>query len=141
MGVSTCALAQPDLTHVDNVNAAGNATLHWEVFSPIGAEEFVHNEIKVFDLGFTLLSPTPHLIGPNVDTGVLPTGWVMPSFLYNANTFAHCYVGVQITSLDGGVTQDASPSSQPICSIHLSALAGVNPGDIDLVWNLSLIHI
>ena len=28
---------------------------------------------------------------------VLPTGWVMPSFLYDANQLAHCYVGIQKT--------------------------------------------
>lgn len=135
IGVSTYAFAQPDMTHVDNVNAAGNATLYWEVFSPTGAEEFVHNEIKVFDLSLNELSINPHIIGPDVTSGVLPTGWVMPSFMYNANTFAHCYVGVQVTTLDGGVTQDPSPPSPMLCSIHLSAVIGVNPGEIDLVWN------
>ena len=89
IGFSFNAYAQPDLTHVDNVNAAGNATLHWEVFSPVGAEEFLHNEIKVFDLLLNELSINPHIIGPDVNTGVLPTGWVMPSFMYDANTFAH----------------------------------------------------
>ena len=43
-------LPPPNLTHVNNVNAAGNATLHWDVFSPVGNEEFLQNEIKVFDL-------------------------------------------------------------------------------------------
>ena len=129
------SFAQPQMTHVDNVNAAGNATLHWEVFSPVGAEEFVHNEIKVFDLSLNELSINPHIIGPDVNTGVLPTGWVMPNFMYDANTFAHCYVGVQVTTLDGGVTQDPSPPSPMLCSIHLSAVEGANPGDIDLVWN------
>ena len=134
-GTSFLSFAQPQMTHVDNVNAAGNATLHWEVFSPVGAEEFVHNEIKVFDLSLNELSINPHIIGPDVNTGVLPTGWVMPNFMYDANTFAHCYVGVQVTTLDGGVTQDPSPPSTMLCSIHLSAVEGVNPGEIDLVWN------
>ena len=40
-------LPPPNLTHVNNVNAAGNATLHWDVFSPVGDEEFLQNEIKV----------------------------------------------------------------------------------------------
>ena len=129
-------MAQPDLTHVDNVNAAGNATLYWEVFLPVGAEEFVHNEIKVFDMSMNLLSTTPHIIGPDVNTGVLPTGWVMPSFLYNANSFAHCYSAEQITTLDGGTTLEASPSSPTLCSIHASAVESVsNPGNIDLEWN------
>ncbi|MBM55767.1 MAG: hypothetical protein CMB32_04335 [Euryarchaeota archaeon] len=135
-GIGICAVAQPDLTHVDNVNAAGNATLYWEVFAPVGAEEFVHNEVKVFDMSMNLLSPTPHIIGPDVNTGVLPTGWVMPSFLYNANSFAHCYSAEQITTLDGGVTLDSSPSSPTLCSIHVNAVESVsNPGNIDLEWN------
>ena len=40
-----------------------------------------------------------------------------------------------INLLDGGVTQDPSPPSPMLCSIHLSAVIGVNPGEIDLVWN------
>ena len=36
-------LPPPNLTHVNNVNAAGNATLHWDVFSPVGAEEFLQS--------------------------------------------------------------------------------------------------
>ena len=93
--------AQPNLTHVNNVNAAGNATLYWDVFTTVGGEEFVRNEIKVFDLTGGYLSPAPHLVGPNNETGVLPTGWVMPSFLYNANDYAHCFTAVQITTMNG----------------------------------------
>ena len=29
----------PTLTHVNNVNAAGNATLHWDIFQQDGTEE------------------------------------------------------------------------------------------------------
>ena len=72
--VGTFGIAQPTLTHVNSVNAAGNATLHWEVFISQAGEEFVHNEIKVFDTNWNILSPQPHIVGPNTDTGVLPTG-------------------------------------------------------------------
>jgi hypothetical protein len=62
LGLGNTAYAQPNLTHVDNVNAAGNATLYWDVFTPVTTEEFIHNEIKVFDIPGTLLSPSPHLL-------------------------------------------------------------------------------
>ena len=61
--------AQPDLTHVNNVNAAGNATLYWEVFASLGGEEFIRNEIQVYDIPGVLLSPSPHLVGTNTETG------------------------------------------------------------------------
>ena len=131
--VGSGAFAQPTLTNVDNVNAAGNATLHWELFAPVGGEEFVYNEIKVFDLAGGLLSPGPHIIGPDLTTGQLPTGWVMPSILYNADDYACCYVAVQVTTNDGGATTDPSLSSPFLCSIHLSAIEGA--GGIDLAWN------
>jgi gliding motility-associated-like protein len=133
IGVGSGAIAQPTLTHVDNVNAAGNATLYWDLFMPVGTEEFVHNEIKVFDLAGGLLSPSPHIIGPDLTTGQLPTGWVMPSILYNADDYACCYAAVQVTTNDGGVTNDPSLSSPFLCTIHLGASEG--PGGIDLVWN------
>ena len=135
LGLENTTYAQPNLTHVDNVNAAGNATLHWDVFTPVTTEEFIHNEIKVFDIPGTLLSPAPHLVAPNLDTGVLPTGWVMPSFLYNANVYAHCYTAVQVTSLDGGTTNDSSPQSPFLCSIHVNASVGAGVDEIDLIWN------
>ncbi|MFB1019391.1 MAG: hypothetical protein QMC37_04040, partial [Flavobacteriales bacterium] len=135
LGLGNTAYAQPNLTHVDNVNAAGNATLYWDVFTPVTTEEFIHNEIKVFDIPGNLLSPSPHLISPNLETGVLPTGWVMPSFLYNANTYAHCYTAVQVTSVDGGTTNDSSPVSPFLCSIHVNASVGTGADEVDLVWN------
>ena len=55
-------LPPPNLTHVNNVNAAGNATLHWDVFSPLGDEEFLQNEIKVFDLQTNPLGNQWHII-------------------------------------------------------------------------------
>ena len=92
MGVNFCAIAQPTLTHLDNVNASGNGTLHWEVFTPsLAVEEFEHNEINVFDMSMTLLSPTPHIVGPDLTTGVLPTGMVTQNFLYNLTDLAHCF--------------------------------------------------
>ena len=135
LGLGNTAYAQPNLTHVNNVNAAGNATLYWDVFTPVTTEEFIHNEIKVFDIPGTLLSPSPHLVAPNLDTGVLPTGWVMPSFLYNANAYAHCYTAVQVTSVDGGTTNDNSPASPFLCSIHVNASVGAGADEVDLVWN------
>ena len=127
--------AQPNLTHVNNVNAAGNATLYWDVFTTVGSEEFVRNEIKVFDLTGIYLSPAPHLVGPNNDTGVLPTGWVMPSFIYNANDYAHCFTAVQITTMNGGTTDDVSPVSPSLCSIHLNASIGAGIDEVELEWN------
>ena len=96
-------LPPPNLTHVNNVNAAGNATLHWDVFFPVGDEEFLQNEIKVFDLQTNPLGNQWHIITSEIVNGnlILPTGWVMPSFLYDANQLAHCYVGVQKTEEDG----------------------------------------
>ncbi|MDE0917995.1 MAG: gliding motility-associated C-terminal domain-containing protein [Flavobacteriales bacterium] len=135
LGLGNTAYAQPNLTHVNNVNAAGNATLYWDVFTPATTEEFIHNEIKVFDIPGILLSPSPHLVAPNLDTGVLPTGWVMPSFLYNANAYAHCYTAVQVTSVDGGTTNDNSPQSPFLCSIHVNASVGTGADEVDLVWN------
>ena len=135
IGVSTCAFAQPDFTHVNQVNAAGNATVHWDPFVSVAGEEFWYNEIKVLDLTGNLLNSEVHIIGPDINTGVLPTGWVMPTFLYNGNAFAHCFVGEQITTLDGGTTLDSSPTSQPLCSIHISAVPGATAGEVDLTWN------
>ena len=128
-------LPPPNLTYVDNVNNAGNATLHWTVFSPIGEEEFVQNEIKVFDLDQNALSNQWHIISSEIINGnlVLPTGWVMPSFLYDANQLAHCYVGVQVTVEDG--LQSVSDPSPFLCQIHLSLSEGATPGTVDLVWN------
>ncbi|HIB77013.1 MAG TPA: gliding motility-associated C-terminal domain-containing protein [Flavobacteriales bacterium] len=135
LSLGSDALSQPNLTHVDNVNAAGNATLYWDVFTPVTTEEFIHNEIKVFDIPGVLLSPSPHLIAPDLESGVLPTGWVMPSFLYNANAYAHCYTAVQVTSIDGGATTDMSPQSPFLCSIHVDASVGTGVDEVDLVWN------
>jgi hypothetical protein len=126
-------LPPTDLTHVNNVNAAGNATLHWNLFAPVGSEDFVQNEIKVFDLAQNPLATQWHIVGPDLTTGQLPTGWVMPSFLYDANQFAHCYVAVQVT-VEGGV-QSVSDPSPFLCSIHVSIDEGVNPGEVDLTWN------
>ena len=44
------AFSQPDFTHVNQVNAAGNATVHWEPFASVGGEEFWQNEIKILDV-------------------------------------------------------------------------------------------
>jgi gliding motility-associated-like protein len=141
LGFGSTSYAQPNLTHVDNVNAAGNSTLHWDVFTPVTTEEFIRNEIKVFDLLENLLSPNPHLVGPYIDTGTgditLPTGWVTPSFLYNLNTSAHCFTAVQVTVtiLDGDSTIDISPPSPFLCSIHVSSSIGAGIDEVDLAWN------
>ena len=134
---SSVAQAQvpPNLTHVDNVNNAGNATLHWDVFTPVGAEEFVQNEIKVFDLDQNPLGTQWHIISSEIIMGnlVLPTGWVMPSFLYDANQLAHCYIGVQVTVENG--LQSVSDPSPFLCSIHVSIDEGATSGTVDLTWN------
>ena len=128
-------LPPPTLTHVDNVNFAGNATLHWEVFSPVGAEEFVQNEIKVFDVDQNALGTQWHIISSEIINGnlVFPTGWVMPSFLYDANQLAHCFVGVQVT-VENGV-QSVSDPSPFLCQIHLSLEEGAVAGTVELSWN------
>ena len=129
------AQSPPNLTHVDNVNNAGNATLHWDVFSALGTEEFVQNEIKVFDLDQNPLGTQWHIISSEIINGnlVLPTGWVMPSFLYDANQLAHCFIGVQIT-VDNDL-QSVSDPSPFLCSIHVSIEEGATPGTVDLEWN------
>ena len=129
------AQSPPNLTHVDNVNNAGNATLHWDVFSPLWTEEFVQNEIKVFDLDQNPLGTQWHIISSEIINGnlVLPTGWVMPSFLYDANQLAHCFIGVQIT-VDNDL-QSVSDPSPFLCSIHVSIEEGATPGTVDLEWN------
>ena len=129
------AQSPPNLTHVDNVNNAGNATLHWDVFSPLGTEEFVQNEIKVFDLDQNPLGTQWHIISSEIINGnlVLPTGWVMPSFLYDANQLAHCFIGVQIT-VDNDLQSVSNPSPF-LCSIHVSIEEGATPGTVDLEWN------
>lgn len=130
---SVAQLPPPDFTHVNSVNAAGNATLHWNIFSPVGGEAFVQNEVKVFDLDQNALSNQWHIIAPDQVTGQLPTGWVMPSFLYDANQMAHCYVGVQVTVENGA--QSVSDPSPFLCSIHVGIQEGASPGDVDLTWN------
>ena len=140
LGMLMCTLGwsqlpPPTFTHVDNVNNAGNATLHWEVFSPVGGEDFVQNEIKVFDLDQNALGNQWHIISSEIINGnlVLPTGWVMPSFLYDANQLAHCFIGVQVTVENG--LQSVSDPSPFLCQIHLDLEEGAAPGTVDLSWN------
>ena len=129
------AQSPPNLTHVDNVNNAGNATLHWDIFAASGTEEFVQNEIKVFDLDQNPLGTQWHIISSEIVNGnlVLPTGWVMPSFLYDANQLAHCYTGLQITV--DNTLQSVSDQSPFLCSIHVNIEEGATPGTVDLEWN------
>ena len=138
MGLGFSVVAQPTLTHVDNINAAGSATLYWEVFTSTAGEEFERNEVKVFDLNANLLSATPHFVSYSIDeidgSIIYPTGWTTPSVLYDFTSQAHCFTAVQVTTLDGGTTYDYSPESPALCSIHVSATEGA-PGEIDLVWN------
>ena len=102
---------------------------------PRGQREFVQNEIKVFDLDQNALGTQWHIISSEIIAGnlVLPTGWVMPSFLYDANQLAHCYIGVQVTVENG--LQSVSDPSPFLCSIHLSIEEGATPGTVDLEWN------
>ena len=138
--VNLASRAQPNLTHVDNVNNAGNATLHWDPYIPNGGEEFVQNEIIVFDLDSNALGTQWHVIPAEIIGGnlVQPAGWVMPSSLfggngYDANEKAHCYSGRQVT-LEEGI-QSVSIPSPFLCSIHLSSQLGLTPGTIELSWN------
>ena len=138
--VNLASRAQPNLTHVDNVNNAGNATLHWDTYIPNGGEEFVQNEIIVFDLDSNALGTQWHVIPAEIIGGnlVQPTGWVMPSSLfggngYDANEMAHCYSGRQVT-LEEGIQSLSNPSPL-LCSIHLSSQLGPTPGAIELSWN------
>ena len=138
--VNLALLAQPNLTHVDNVNNAGNATLHWDIYIPNGGEEFVQNEIIVFDLDSNALGTQWHVIPAEIIGGnlVQPSGWVMPSSLfggngYDANEMAHCYSGRQVT-LEEGIQSVSNPSPL-LCSIHLSSQLGSTPGTIELSWN------
>lgn len=138
MGLGVSVVAQPTFTHIDNVNAAGNGTLFWEVFSSVAGEEFVRNEIEVYDLSTNLMSLDPHIISYNIDVDgniTLPTGWTSPSFLYDLNSQAHCFTGVQVTTTDGEATLDYSGVSPALCSIHVNATESATPGLIDLVWN------
>ena len=130
--VSGLAQSPPNLTHVDNVNNAGNATLYWDVFVQQDTEEFVQNEIKVFDLDQNPLGTQWHIISSEIVNGnlVLPTGWVMPSFLYDANQLAHCFIGV--TTAGYGLQSSRPPF---LCSIHVSIDEGATPGTVDLEWN------
>ena len=125
----------PAVTHVDYVNNAGSVQLRWDVFVSEDGEEFVMNEFKVYDLFQNELSPQPHEIHPNISNGdtILPTGWLTPSFLYDANEFAHCFIGVQIT-VDNDL-QSVSDPSPFLCSIHVSVEEGASPGEVDLAWN------
>ena len=67
--VNLASRAQPNLTHVDNVNNAGNATLYWDVYIPNGAEELVQYEIKVFDLDSSALGAQWHIISSEIIGG------------------------------------------------------------------------
>jgi len=146
MGFWTCAAAAwaqlppPNLTHVEFINNAGSVQLRWDAFAPVDQEEFVQNEFKVYDLEQNQLSPQPHIVSSEVINGniILPTGWLTPSFLYDANQLAHCFIGVQITvdySTNASGVQSASDPSPFLCSIHLSVEEGTVPGTVDLAWN------
>ena len=102
---------------------------------PVGDEEFVQNEIEVFDLQTNPLGNQWHIITSEVINGnlILPTGWVMPSFLYDANQLAHCYVGIQKTEENG--VPSVSDMSGFLCSIHVDISEGASPGTVDLEWN------
>ena len=133
------ALAQPTYTHIDNINAAGNGTLYWEVFTPQADEVFVRYEFDIYDLNTNQLNTVtgPHLVGYFEDTDgtiTLPTGWTTPAFLYDLSSQAHCINGFLVTTTDGEQTFDYSPLSSTLCSIHVNAVE-TSPGQIDLAWN------
>ena len=64
-------------------------TLRWDDFTPVQNEELVGYEIGVFDQEGVQFNNTWHQVSVILDTvntvSVYPTGWIMPSFLYDAN--------------------------------------------------------
>ena len=133
----SCVLQPPTLSHVYDVNLAGNATLRWDDFTPVQNEELVGYEIGVFDQEGIQFNNTWHQVSVILDTvntvSVYPTGWIMPSFLYDANEEPHCFSAVQVTQQDG--IQFTSERSAFLCSIHLDANVWGNSGLVEYTWN------
>ena len=118
----------PTLTHVNNVNA-GNATFHWDVFQKSGQKSLCGTRSRCSIWTSTRSGPLhgrPRPIQANAH------GWVMPSFLYNANDLAHCFTGIQVTT-DGGIK--VCPTPRPTSTASTSPLPRDVDGEIDLSSN------
>lgn len=106
------------------VNAAGNATVSWApVADPSGS--FQHYGVYYFEpagmpLGNVIVGNNNGVPDPSVD------GWV--NTLYSANTFELCYTVVAQAATGSGI-------SDTICSIHLTAQAGLTPGVAEVAFN------
>ena len=106
------------------VNAAGNATVSWApVSDPSG--DFQHYGVYYFEPGGMPLGNV--IVGnnngvPNPDTD----SWV--NTLYSANTFELCYTIVAQATTGSGI-------SDTLCSIHLTAQAGLTPGVAEIAFN------
>lgn len=106
------------------VNAAGNATVSWApVSDPSG--DFQHYGVYYFEPGGMPLGNV--IVGnnngvPNPDTD----SWV--NTLYSANTFELCYTVVAQATTGSGITDT-------LCSIHLTAQAGLTPGVAEIAFN------
>ena len=117
----------PDMTHVSQVNAAGQATFNWNPYVPIGTEVWENNRFQVYDLDLNLLSMNPHVIQD-------ANSWATPAFLYDATEMALCVTGTLYT-VDNGEQAQSDVASDLLCSIHLSLSEGPVPETVLLEWN------
>ena len=106
------------------VNQAGNASISWDqAMDPTG--DFVQYTIHLFEPSSGLVLDTYNI--PN------PTDPANPSFVnttYDANTTELCYFIVT-----EGPAGTFGPSSDTLCSIHLTADPSLTPGTVDLNFN------
>ena len=117
----------PDMTHVSQVNAAGQATFNWNPYVPVGTEVWENNRFTVHDLNMNLLSVNPHVIQD-------ANSWATPAFLYDATQMALCVKG-KLYTIDNGEQSFSDIESDPMCSIHLSLSEGPAPETVLLEWN------
>ena len=117
----------PDMTHVSQVNAAGQATFNWNPYVPVGNEVWEHNTFTVHDLDMNTISMTPHVIQD-------ANSWATPAFLYDATQMALCVKG-KLKTLEDGVQSTSESESPPMCSIHLDLEEGPVPETVVLEWN------
>ena len=106
------------------VNQAGNTSISWgQAMDPTG--DFVQYTIHLFEPSSGLVLDTYNI--PN------PTDPANPSFVnttYDANTTELCYFIVT-----EGPAGTFGPSSDTLCSIHLTADPSLTPGTVDLNFN------
>ena len=106
------------------VNQAGNASVTWDqAMDPAGV--FEQYTIHLFEPSSGLVLETYNIPSP--------TDPANPSFVnttYDANTTELCYFVVT-----EGPTGTFGPSSDTLCSIHLTADPALTPGTVDLNFN------